>query len=108
MFSDDFASALLHVVANYDDDAPINIGTGQDISILELSAIMRDVVGFQGEIVWNKTVPDGTFRKLLDVSKLKSLNWSPPHTLTEGIEKTYDWFKDNYNNARLSVNISSR
>ena len=108
MFSDDFASALLHVVENYDDEAPINIGTGQDISILELSAIMREVVGFQGEIVWNKTVPDGTFRKLLDVSKLKSLNWSPPHTLTEGIRKTYDWFKANYNNARLSVNISSR
>ena len=108
MFSDDFASALLHVVENYDDDTPINIGTGQDISIFELSAIMREVVGFQGEIIWNKTVPDGTFRKLLDVSKLKSLNWSPPHTLTEGISKTYDWFKANYNNARLSVNISSR
>lgn len=108
MFSDDFASALLHVVDNYDDETPINIGTGQDISILELSAIMREVVGFEGEINWNKTVPDGTSRKLLDISKLKSLQWSPSYTLVEGIRKTYDWFKANYNNARLSVNISSR
>jgi GDP-L-fucose synthase len=108
MFSDDFASALLHVVDNYDDETPINIGTGRDISILELSAIMKEVVGFEGEITWNKTVPDGTFRKLLDISKLKSLDWSPSYTLAEGIRKTYDWFKANYNNARLSVNISSR
>jgi GDP-L-fucose synthase len=108
MFSDDFASALLHVVENYDDEEPINIGTGQDISILELSAIMREVVGFQGEIIWNKTVPDGTFRKLLNVSKLKSLNWSPPNTLTEGITKTYDWFKENYMKARLNVDFSRR
>jgi len=108
MFSDDFASALLHVVDNYDDETPINIGTGRDISILELSAIMKEVVGFEGEIAWNKTVPDGTFRKLLDISKLKSLDWSPSYTLAEGIRKTYDWFKANYNNARLSVNISNR
>ena len=108
MFSDDFASALLHVVDNYDDETPINIGTGRDISILELSEIMKEVVGFEGEITWNKTVPDGTFRKLLDISKLKSLDWSPSNTLAEGIRKTYDWFKANYNNARLSVNISSR
>ena len=108
MFSDDFASALLHVVDNYDDETPINIGTGRDISILELSAIIKEVIGFEGEITWNKTVPDGTFRKLLDISKLKSLDWSPSYTLAEGIRKTYDWFKANYNNARLSVNISSR
>jgi len=108
MFSDDFASALLHVIDNYDDETPINVGTGQDISILELSAIMREVVGFEGDIVWNKSVPDGTFRKLLDVSKLDSLNWSPSHSLKEGIIKTYDWFSANYNSARLRVNISSR
>ena len=107
MFSDDFASALMHVIENYDDDKPINIGTGTDVSILELSEIMREIVGFEGSIRWNDNIPDGTFRKLLDISKLKSLGWKPNNDLVSGLKKTYDWFRANYDSARLSVEIST-
>jgi GDP-L-fucose synthase len=106
MFSDDFASALMYVIENYDDDKPINIGTGTDVSILELSEIMGDIVGFEGSIRWNNDIPDGTFRKLLDISKLKSLGWKPENDLVSGLRQTYEWFKENYENARLSVEIS--
>jgi GDP-L-fucose synthase len=107
MFSDDFASALMHVVENYDDDKPINVGTGTDVSILELSEIMKEIVGFEGSIRWNNDIPDGTFRKLLDISKLKSLGWKPENDLASGLLQTYEWFKENYENARLSVEIST-
>jgi GDP-L-fucose synthase len=107
MFSDDFASALMHVIENYDDDKPINVGTGTDVSILELSEIMREIVGFEGSIRWNNDIPDGTFRKLLDISKLKSLGWKPENDLASGLRQTYEWFKENYENARLSVEIST-
>jgi GDP-L-fucose synthase len=107
MFSDDFASALMHVIENYDDDKPINVGTGTDVSILELSEIMREIVGFEGSIRWNNDIPDGTFRKLLDISKLKSLGWKPENDLASGLQQTYEWFKENYENARLSVEIST-
>jgi GDP-L-fucose synthase len=107
MFSDDFASALMHVVENYDDDKPINVGTGTDVSILELSEIMKEIVGFEGSIRWNNDIPDGTFRKLLDISKLKSLGWKPENDLASGLRQTYEWFKENYENARLSVEIST-
>jgi GDP-L-fucose synthase len=106
MFSDDFASALIHVVENYDDDKPINIGTGLDISILELSELMKEVVGFEGSIRWNTDIPDGTFRKLLDVSKLNSLGWKSQFDLASGVRKTYEWFTANYDTARLRVEIS--
>lgn len=107
MFSDDFASALMHVIENYDDDKPINVGTGTDVSILELSEIMKEIVGFKGSIRWNNDIPDGTFRKLLDISKLKSLGWKPENDLASGLRQTYGWFKENYENARLSVEIST-
>ena len=107
MFSDDFASALMHVIENYDNDKPINVGTGTDVSILELSEIMKEIVGFKGSIRWNNDIPDGTFRKLLDISKLKSLGWKPENDLASGLRQTYEWFKENYENARLSVEIST-
>lgn len=107
MFSDDFASALMHVIENYDDDKPINVGTGTDVSILELSEIMKEIVGFEGSIRWNTDIPDGTFRKLLDISKLKSLGWKPENDLASGLRQTYEWFKENYENARLNVEIST-
>lgn len=106
MYSDDFASALLFVSENYDEPEPINIGTGTDVSILELAGMMKEVVGFSGEIIWNKDVPDGTFRKLLDVSKLHNLGWQHKLTLREGLETTYKWFQDNYHSSRLQVEIS--
>jgi GDP-L-fucose synthase len=106
MYSDDFASALLHVTEKYDDDEPINIGTGTDISISELAIIMRDVVGYEGEIIWNREIPDGTFRKLLDVTKLHKLGWKHQRTLQEGLKETYEWFQQNYERSRLNVHVS--
>jgi GDP-L-fucose synthase len=105
MFSDDFASALLFVADTYDSDDLINIGTGEDVSIIELSELMRQVTGFNGQIEWNRDIPDGTPRKLLDVSKLHALGWRHKYTLLQGLELTYSWFRENYDQARLSVNI---
>jgi GDP-L-fucose synthase len=105
MFSDDFASALMYVTDNYDDEVPINIGTGSDVSIMELAVLMREIVGFDGEINWNASIPDGTYRKLLDVSKLHNMGWKHSHSLREGLEITYKWFKDNYSETRLHVEI---
>lgn len=107
MFSDDFASALLFTADRYDSDELINIGTGEDISIFELSVMIQEIVEFEGEVVWNSSVPDGTFRKLLDTTKLNNLGWRHTKTLREGLEITYSWFKDNYDSARLSVDIKS-
>jgi GDP-L-fucose synthase len=106
MFSDDFADALLHIIDNYDEDEPINVGTGIDISIVELSEIIRRVTGFIGEIKWNTNVPDGTSRKLLDVSKLAKIGWKSSTDLVDSISKTYSWFTQNYENSRLKVRIT--
>ena len=106
MYSDDFASALLYVIENYDDAEPINIGTGTDISILELASLMKEVVGYNGEIIWNREIPDGTFRKLLDVTRLNELGWHNQQTLLQGLEETYAWFKQNYSKSRLKVDVS--
>ncbi len=93
---DDLASACLHLLENYDDEVPINIGFGEDVSILELAETVKQVVGFAGEIVWDTSKPDGTPRKLLDTSRLKSLGWSPTIPLNEGVKSTYGWFLKNH------------
>jgi len=100
LHTDDLADALIFLMLNYDDPQHINIGTGEDVTIKELADIIRKVVGYEGEIVWDTNVPDGTPRKLLDVSKLNDLGWKHKITLIEGIERTYDWFKKNYNTIR--------
>jgi GDP-L-fucose synthase len=105
MYVDEFADALLFAIDNYDEDEPINIGTGQDISISELAEIMSEVTGYSGKVLWNHDIPDGTFRKLLDVSKLNRLGWNSKMDLKSAIEETYVWFKANYMNARLNVEI---
>ena len=95
---DDLADACLHLMENYSEEGLVNIGTGEDISILDLAKIVREVVGFEGEIVHDLTKPDGTPRKLMDVSKLKSLGWEASIDLREGIESVYsnltdqDWY----------------
>ena len=105
MFSDDFAEALLFVIDRYDSDEPINIGTGTDISIRDLSDLMIRVTGYEGGVNWNQDIPDGTFRKLLDTSKLATLGWKSGIDLEKAVHETYDWFKSNYENARLSVQV---
>src|SRR5437588_3494474 len=91
----DCASACLYLLEKYDSPEIINVGCGEDISIRELAELICDVVGFDGELTWDKTKPDGTPRKLLDVSKLRALGWSPTIPLRDGIARTYDWFLKN-------------
>jgi GDP-L-fucose synthase len=90
---DEFARALLLIVEKYDDAETINIGTGKDLSIKEISELVREVVGFQGEVVWDESKPDGTPRKLLDITKLRNLGYQPREDLKTGITKTYEWFR---------------
>jgi len=93
---DDLASACLLLLEKYDSPEIINVGCGEDISIRELAELICDVVGFDGELAWDTTKPDGTPRKLLDVTKLHALGWKPAITLRDGIQLTYDWFVANF------------
>lgn len=92
---DDCASACLFLLEKYDSPEIINVGCGEDISILELAELICDVVGFDGELSWDKTQPDGTPRKLLDLSKLQGFGWTPTIPLRDGIAQTYEWFLKN-------------
>ncbi|MDQ1250147.1 MAG: GDP-L-fucose synthase [Actinomycetota bacterium] len=92
LHTDDVATAVMHLLETYDDDSTINIGTGEDVTIAELAATIADVVGFTGEVVWDTSKPDGTPRKLLDVSRLRGLGWAPAVSLREGIADTYEWY----------------
>ena len=92
---DDCASACLFLLEKYDSSEIVNVGCGEDISIRELAELVCEVVGFDGELSWDKTKPDGTPRKLLDVSKLRGLGWTPTIPLRDGIAQTYDWFLKN-------------
>ncbi|HEX7003915.1 MAG TPA: GDP-L-fucose synthase [Trueperaceae bacterium] len=89
---DDLADACLFLMANVSREGPINVGVGKDISIRELAELIREIVGFDGELVFDRSKPDGTPRKLLDVSLLSSLGWRAQIGLREGIRGTYDWF----------------
>jgi GDP-L-fucose synthase len=92
---DDCASACLFLLEKYDSSEIINVGSGEDVTIGELAVLICDVVGFDGELAWDKTKPDGMPRKLLDISKLRGLGWAPTIPLREGIARTYDWFLKN-------------
>jgi GDP-L-fucose synthase len=102
---DEFARALLLIVDKYDDPETINIGTGEDLSIKEISEIVKEVVGFQGEIVWDETKPDGTPRKLLDISKITNLGYQPHEDLKTGITKTYEWFQQELVSAKSDMRL---
>jgi len=93
---DDLASACLLLLEKYDSPQIINVGCGEDTSIRDLAELICDVVGFDGELVWDTTKPDGTPRKLLDVTKLKALGWKPSIPLRQGITQTYEWFLSNH------------
>jgi len=92
---DDLASACLFLLEKYDSPEIINVGCGEDISIRELAELICDVVGFDGELAWDTTKPDGTPRKLLDITKLHDLGWQPTIPLRDGIAQTYHWFLAN-------------
>jgi GDP-L-fucose synthase len=95
LYADDLAAACLFLLEKYDSAEIINVGCGEDISIRELAELICEVVGFQGDLVWDATKPDGTPRKLLDVSKLHGLGWRHTIALREGIARTYAWFLQN-------------
>ena len=99
LHTDDLARAVLHLLNNYDDGAPINIGWGKDISIKDLASLIAEVVGYEGSIEWDTSKPDGTPRKLLDISKIQSLGWQPQIELREGIKSTYEWYLHSGNHA---------
>lgn len=101
LYVDDMADACVFLLENYDGEQHVNIGTGQEISIKELAETVKQVVGFAGEIRWNSAMPDGTPRKLTDVSRLHALGWMHRVQLEEGIRLSYDWFCENAEKARL-------
>jgi len=92
---DDLASACLLLLEKYNSPEIINIGCGEDMTIRELAELICEVVGFEGELVWDATKPDGTPRKLLDVTKIRALGWQPIIPLRQGIAQTYEWFLAN-------------
>ena len=91
---DDLADACFTAMLKYNESEPINVGTGEDVTIKELANIISDVVGFTGGIDWDTSKPNGTPRKVLNVDKMKSLGWEPKIGLKEGIKSTYEWYKD--------------
>lgn len=97
----DLADACLFLMQNYDDSEIINIGVGKDISIQELAEMIKEIVGYTGEIKLDRSKPDGAPRKLLDVSKMDSLGWKPKYSLREGIRHTYEWFREEYRAGRV-------
>ena len=100
LFVDDLAQAVIYALENRLSEHLYNVGSGKDITIKELAETIQKIVGHQGEIIWDTTKPDGTPRKLLDVSKMKNMGWTFSTELDEGITKTYDWFLENINNYK--------
>lgn len=98
---DDLANAVLYLLQSYDDEAVVNIGWGEDVTIRELAELIVSVIGYTGKLVFDTGKPDGSPRKLLDVTRLRALGWQPKILLREGVEATYRWFKDNLGEARL-------
>jgi len=92
LYVDDLADACVFAMNHYEEDEIINVGAGKDISIKELAELTKDIIGFEGAILYDPSKPDGTPRKLLDVSRLESLGWHSRTSLREGIEKTYQWY----------------
>lgn len=99
---DDLADACLFVMRNYEGEAFLNVGVGEDLSIRELAELVKGAVGFQGGIVWDATKPDGTPRKLLDVSRIHALEWRARTPLEDGIASTYQWFLEHKAVARAA------
>lgn len=100
LYVDDMADACVYLLEHYSGEQHVNIGTGKELTIAELAQIVKRTVGYQGEIVWNTQMPDGTPRKLTDVSKLHSLGWHHKVDLEEGVALAYEWFVQNEQSAR--------
>ena len=95
LYSEDLADAIIFLIEHYDQADHINVGSGQEVSIADLARTIVDVVGYEGELVFDTTKPDGTPRKLLDNSRIEGLGWTPNTSLHDGLATTYQWFLDN-------------
>ncbi|MCO6174784.1 GDP-L-fucose synthase [Flavobacterium sp. NRK F10] len=96
LFVDDLAEACVFLMQSYNETETVNVGTGEDVTIKELAETIKDIVGFEGELVFDSSKPDGTPRKLLDVSKINHLGWKHKTSLKEGIEKTLQWVEEQH------------
>lgn len=96
LHADDFAEACAALMDNYESDQLINVGVGEDVTICELATLIRGIIGYTGNIIWNPAMPDGTPRKLLDTSRINALGWRARIPLADGIRSTYEWFLANH------------
>ena len=101
LYVDDMADACIYLLEHYDGERHVNIGTGKELTIRELAELVKKTVGYEGDIVWNRDMPDGTPRKLTDVSKLHGIGWHHKVELEEGVRLAYDWFREHVATARL-------
>lgn len=101
LYVDDMADACVYLLEHYDGEQHVNIGTGKEITIKELAELVQHAVGYEGRIVWNSEMPDGTPRKLTDVTKLHEMGFMHKVELEEGVKMAYDWFKENVSEARM-------
>jgi GDP-L-fucose synthase len=109
LYSDDFAEAALTVMEKYDKSEIVNVGTGEDVTIRELAYTMANVVGYKGEIVFDSSKPDGTPRKVLDVTRMKSLGWEPVVSLEVGLKLAYEWaLKHNVFDMKSAISEPAR
>ena len=100
LFVDDLAEGCIFLLNEYSEDSPINLGTGIEVSIKDLAVKICEIVGFNGELVFDTTKPDGTPRKVLDVTKINKLGWKSKTNLEDGLKISFEWFLNNYNNIR--------
>ncbi len=101
LYVDDMADACVFLLEHYSGEQHVNIGTGKEVTIKELAELVKRITGYEGEIFWNSAMPDGTPRKLTDVSKLHGLGWTHKVELEEGVRLAYNWFRENVDEARL-------
>jgi len=97
---DDLADGLFFIMENYSDNHPINIGTGKEISIIEFANLIKNISGWNGDIIFDSSYPDGVPRKVMDITNLKNLGWTAPTKLESGIKKAYDWYVNNLSTVR--------
>jgi GDP-L-fucose synthase len=100
MHVDDLSNALIFLMNEYNSPIHINVGVGEDVPIKFLAKMIADIIDYKGEVIWNLEYPNGTPRKLLDISRIKELGWKPNISLEKGIKETYQWFLDNYDTLK--------
>jgi GDP-L-fucose synthase len=103
LYVDDLADACLFAMRNHEDEQFLNVGTGEDLSIRDLAELVAQVTGFTGRVIWDADKPDGTPRKLLDVSRLQALGWQAKTNLPEGVRLTYQWFLEHGQASRHGI-----